>query len=309
MSHAFAHEAQSRRAPHWRTRDGRQEILMLLPAVVLLVTFIIVPFVMSVPLSLTNQKLLPGPVPTKFIGIRNFERILADGDFWQAFWNVIRFTVMVIPAQCGFALLMADALNRQQKLKGFLRGIFFLPYITPMVIVTVIWATILKYPEGVLNSILGWISLGRFQPIEWLGNSNTSMISIVMLSAWQAYGFQMIIYLAGLQNIPLELYEAAGIDGASGWQKFRHVTWPGLLQTNIFVLTVTTIQALKLFTQVNILTKGGPRGSTNTLVHYIYDAGSAAQRIGYAAAASIVLLALILVIVVIQHIILKRFEA
>lgn len=309
MSHAFAHEHQSRRLPHWRTRDGRQEILMLLPAVVLLVTFIIVPFLMSVPLSVTNQKLLPGPVPTKFVGTRNFVRILTDDDFWQAFWNVIRFTLMVIPLQCGFALLIADALNRQKMLKGLLRGMFFLPYITPMVIVTVIWATILKYPEGGLNSILSWITFGWFQPIDWLGNPSTAMFGIVFLSAWQAYGFQMIIYLAGLQNIPSALYEAAGIDGASGWQKFWHVTWPSLLQTNIFVLTVTTIQALKLFTQVNILTKGGPRGATNTLVHYIYDAGSVAQKIGYAAASSIVLLVLILAIVVIQQIILKRFEA
>lgn len=309
MSHAFTHEHQHGRVPHWQTRDGRQEILMLLPAVVLLVTFIIVPFIMSIPLSVTNQKLLPGPVPTKFVGIRNFERILTDKDFWQAFWNVSRFTLMVIPVQCGFALLMADALNRQHKLKGLLRGMFFLPYITPMVIVTVIWATILKYPEGMLNSILGWITFGRFQAIDWLGNPKTAMISIVMLSAWQAYGFQMIIYLAGLQNIPSALYEAAGIDGASGWQKFRYVTWPGLLQTNIFVLTVTTIQALQLFTQVNILTNGGPRGATNTLVHYIYDAGSVAQKIGYAAASSIILLVLIAAIVVIQQIILKRFEA
>ena len=309
MSRAFPHEHQHGRVPHWRTRDGRQEILMLLPAVVLLVTFIIVPFMMSIPLSVTNQKLLPGPVPTKFAGTRNFGRILTDDDFGQAFWNVIRFTVMVIPVQCGFALLMADALNRQQKLKGLLRGMFFLPYITPMVIVTVIWATILKYPEGMLNSILGWITLGRFQAIDWLGNPSTAMISIVMLSAWQAYGFQMIIYLAGLQNIPSALYEAAGIDGASGWQKFRYVTWPGLLQTNIFVLTVTTIQALQLFTQVNILTNGGPRGATNTLVHYIYDAGSVAQKIGYAAASSIILLVLIAAIVIIQQLILKRFEA
>ncbi len=309
MSRVFAHEDRSRRVTHWRTRDGRQEILMLLPAVVLLVTFIIVPFMMSVPLSVTNQKLLPGPVPTKFVGTRNFVRILTDDDFWQAFWNVIRFTVMVIPVQCGFALLMADLLNRQNMFKNVLRAMFFLPYITPMVIVTVIWSTILKYPEGGLNSILGWITLGRFQAIDWLGTPSTAMFGIVMLSAWQAYGFQMIIYLAGLQNIPVALYEAAGIDGASGWQKFRYVTWPGLRYTNIFVLTVTTIQALQLFTQVNILTKGGPRGSTNTLVHYIYDAGSVAQKIGYAAASSIILLVLISAIVVIQQLILKRFEA
>jgi multiple sugar transport system permease protein len=309
MSHVVASESQSRHVPHWRTRDGRQELLMLLPALVLLITFIIVPFVMSVLLSVTNQRLLPGPIPAKFVGARNFIRILTDDAFWQAFGNVIKFTLMVIPVQCGLALLLADLLNRQQKLKGVLRGLFFMPYITPMVIVTLLWATLLKYPEGVLNSILGWITRGWFQPVNWLGEPHTAMFSIVLLSAWQAYGFQMIVYLAGLQNIPLELYEAAGIDGASGWQKFWHVTWPGLLQTNIFVLTVTTIQALKLFTQVNILTNGGPRGVTNTLVHYIYEAGFIAQNIGYASAASLALLVLISGIVVFQQIIIKRFEA
>jgi len=308
MSRSFEYAVQHHRLSHWHTQDGRQELLMMLPALLLLITFTIVPFIMSVPLSVTNQRLLPGPIPAKFIGARNFIRILSHEDFWQAFWNVLRFTLMVIPVQCGFALLMANFLNRQNKLKGFLRGLFFLPFITPMVIVTVIWATILQFPTGVLNSVLGWITFGWFQAVDWLGNPRTSMLGIVLLSAWQAFGFQMIIYLAGLQNIPLELYEAAEVDGASGWQKFWRVTWPGLLHTNIFVLMITTIQALKLFTQVNILTHGGPRGTTNTLVHYIYEAGFIAQNIGYASASSILLLVLVSMVVAIQRTILKRFE-
>lgn len=281
---------------------------MLLPAVLVLATFIIVPFAMSVPLSFTNQRLIPGPIPAKFIRVRNFVRILSDEDFWQAFWNVLRFTLMVIPVQCGFALLMANLLNQQKLLNNFLRGLFFLPFITPMVIVTVIWATVLQFPRGVLNSVFKLLTFGWFQPVDWLGNPRTAMPAIVLLSAWQAYGFQMIIYLAGLQNIPIELYEAAEVDGASGWQKFWSVTWPGLLHTNIFVLTITTIQALKLFTQVNILTHGGPRGTTNTLVHYIYEAGFVAQKIGYASASSILLFLLVLSVIGIQRVILKRFE-
>ncbi len=262
---------------------------MMLPALLFLSVFIIFPFLMSFRLALTNQSLIPGPIPAKFVALRNFKDILTDTDFWQALWNVVRFTLMVVPLQCGFALLVAFLLDRQKTAKNFFRGVFFLPYITPIVIVCVIWATVLQYPAGVMNTVFQLLSFGLFQPVDWLGTPFTALPSIVMLSAWQAYGFQMIIYLAGLQNINEELYEAAEIDGTNARQKFLYVTWPSLAQTNILVFIITTIQALKLFTQVNILTNGGPRGTTNTIVHYIYEAGFVGQKIGYASAASILL--------------------
>jgi multiple sugar transport system permease protein len=282
-----------------------QEACMLLPAVILLITFIVIPFCMSIPLSLTNQRLIQGPIATKFIWFRNFTQILSDPKFWQAFKNIFYFTLLVLPIQCGFALVMAFFLNKQNQLKKFLRAAFFLPYITPMVIVTVIWSTIFQYPTGIMNSILGFLTGGAFQPIDWLGNTMTAMPSIVLLSAWQAYGFQMVIYLAGLQNIPDEQYEAADVFGANGWQKFRYVTWPYLRNTNILVFTITTIQALKLFTQVNILTNGGPLGATNTLVHYSYEAGFVSQKIGYSSASSLIMFILVLGIVFIQRNMLK----
>lgn len=287
-------------------RNIRQEIYMVLPAIALLVVFMVVPFFSAFRLSLTNQRLLPGPIPTRFVGLQNYARILSDPEFWQAFRNILYFTVMVIPLQCGFALLMAVFLNKVKFLKGFLRSMFFLPYITPMVIVAVIWLSIYQYPEGLMNLILKAITFGKAQPIEWLGNTKWAMPAIVLLSAWQAFGFQMIIYLGGLQNIPDSLYEAASVDGATSIQQFVHVTWPSLRDTNVLVLLVTTIQALKLFTQVNIMTKGGPNGATNTIVHYIYTYGNTAQRIGYSSAASVILFVLILVIFLIQNALLNR---
>lgn len=288
-------------------QESIQEFAMLSPAIILLIMFIIIPFVMSVPLSFTNQKLFPSPIPIKFIGFRNYLKIMMDKDFWQAMKNIFAFTILVLPIQCGFALFVAYNLNQLKRLNGLLRAIFFMPFITPMVIVTVIWATIYKYPTGVLNSFLQVILPG-FTSIDWLGDPNTALFSIVLLSAWQAYGFQMIIYLAGLQNIPEEQYEAAGIDGAGRWVRFWYITMPGLKNTNIFVLTITTIQALKLFTQVNILTHGGPLGSTNTLVNYIYEAGFTGQKIGYSAAASVLMFLIVLTIVIIQRILLKKNE-
>lgn len=289
-------------------KNIRQEIMMILPAVLLLFVFMVVPFLSAFKLSLTNQRLIQGPVPAKFVGLRNYIEIFKDAEFWKSFKNVVLFTLMVIPLQCGFALLMANWLNKVRFLKGFLRGMFFLPYITPMVIVAVVWKSIYQYPEGIMNLLVKILSFGTAKPIDWLGNENTALFAIVILSAWQAFGFQMIIYLGGLQSIPNSLYEAASIDGATPFQQFWHITFPSLRDTNVLVLIVTTIQAFKLFTQVNIMTKGGPNGATNTLVHYIYEKGFTAQKIGYASAASIILFVLILIIFLIQNFLLRRKE-
>ena len=282
---------------------------MLLPACVLLIIFMVAPFFSAFGLSLSNQKLIPNPmVPAKFIGFRNYIQIFKDISFWQAFKNVILFTVMVIPLQCGFALLMANALNRVRFIKSFLRSMFFLPYITPMVIVAVIWKSIYQYPDGIANLALKICTLGLGKPLDWLGNKNSALIAITLLSAWQAFGFQMIVYLGALQSIPSSLYEAANIDGANSRQIFFNITWPALKETNTLVLIITTIQALKLFTQVNIMTKGGPNGATNTLVHYIYQSGFTGQKIGYASAASVILFLLILVIFLVQNKLLRGKE-
>ena len=292
-----------------KEKNIRQEIYMLLPACILLIVFMVDPFVSAFGLSLTNQKLIPNPmVPAKFVGFRNYIQIFKDTSFWQAFKNVILFTIMVIPLQCGFALLMANALNKVKFMKSFLRSMFFLPYITPMVIVAVIWKSIYQYPDGIANLAVKFITFGQAHSIDWLGNKNSALIAITILSAWQAFGFQMIIYLGALQSIPNSLYEAANIDGASPIQNFWNVTWPSLKETNTLVLIITTIQALKLFTQVNIMTKGGPNGSTNTLVHYIYQSGFAGQKIGYASAASVILFLLILIIFLIQNKLLRGKE-
>jgi multiple sugar transport system permease protein len=269
------------------------EIAMLAPALLLLFAFLVVPFAMSIGLAFTNQPLLPGPIPTKLVGLGNFSRILSSGEFWHALLNVALFTLMVIPLQCGFALWSAMLLNGQRKAKRLFQGLFFLPYITPMVVVCVVWSTMYQYPSGLLNSVFMTLTFGLFKPVEWLGNPRTALLAITILSAWQAYGFQMVIYMAGLQNISPDLYEAAAIDGATGWKRFTRITWPSLYGTNVFVLIITTIQALQLFTQVNILTQGGPQDSTNTLVHYIYRSGFVIQNVGRASAGSLILFLLI----------------
>lgn len=289
-------------------QEGIEEFMMLLPALLLLTVFIIIPFIMSFQLSMTNQRLIQGPVATKFVAFRNFANILTDKEFWQAFKNIGYFTVLVIPIQCGTSLLLAFFLNRVKVMKNFLRAIYFLPFITPITVVCVVWSTFYQFPFGIFNSLIAWVSGGTMAPIDFLGSKSTAMPAIVFLSSWASYGFQMVIYLAGLQNIPEEAYEAADTLGANPWQKFWYVTWPFLKNTNIFVLTITTIQAMKLFTQVNILTHGGPVGTTNTLVHYMYEQGFVAQKIGYASATSVLIFGFVLVIIIFQRVMLGISE-
>jgi len=202
-------------APAYRpSHISGAEVAMLTPALVLLITFLIVPFGMSIGLAFTNTPLLPGPIAPKVVGLKNFERIFTSLEFWHALFNVVLFAVMVIPLQCSFALFSAILLNGQKKAKRLFQAFFFLPYITPMVVVCVVWSTLYQYPSGLLNSVFSVLTFGLFQPVEWLQNPMTALPAITMLSAWQAYGFQMVIYMAGLQNISPDLYEAAAIDGA-----------------------------------------------------------------------------------------------
>ncbi len=276
---------------------------MLLPACAIVACFLLLPFILSFPISLTNRRLIPRPV--RFVGFDNYIDVLTDPIFWRALLNVSYFALMVVPIQCGFALAMALLINQKLPGRNFFRGALFLPAITSMAVVCVIWGTLFQYPTGPLNQIVGFLTFGLAGPIDWLGNPASAMPAIVLLSAWQAYGFQMVVYLAGLQSIPGELYEAARLEGASTWQRFRFITWPGLRQTNIFVLIITTIQAFKLFTQVNILTQGGPRNATETVVQYMYSVGFVGQKLGLASAVAIILFFIVLAISLAQRLILR----
>lgn len=298
--------------PHPARRRDRQrfwqEVAMIAPAVLLLAIFLITPFLLSFWTAMTNQPLVPRPTPVRFVGLLNFQRVFTDPLFWTSLWNVTRFTAWVLPVQCGLAFLTALLLHQKLPMQNLLRGMFFLPAITSMVVVCVIWGTLFQYPSGPLNQIVGFLSGGMIQPIDWLGDPDWAMFSIVLLSAWQAYGFQMIIYLAGLQGIPDELYDAARIDGASAFRRFWHVTMPGLRPTHVFVLVITTIQAFKLYTQVAILTQGGPKESTETVVHYMVRAGFEEQKLGYASAVSVILFVIVLLIALLQRKLLRRFD-
>lgn len=228
-------------------------------------------------------------------------KVVLAGDplFWKSLRNTLFFAIIVVPIQGGFGLLLALLVNQKLRGRNFFRTIYFIPALTSMVVVSMLW-TFIYQKNGLLNTIIRQAMPG-FQSFAWLENPRTAMPAIIVLSIWQAVGFHMIIWLGGLQTIPAELYEAATVDGAGFRKQFRYVTIPGLRHTFVFVLVTITIAALGLFTQIAIITQGGPLDSTSTLVYQVVLNGYAKQQIGYASAFSFIFFALVLVISLIQR--------
>lgn len=236
--------------------------------------------------------------------------ILLAGDavFLRSVANVLYFTLVIVPLQGGLGLLLALMVN--QKLRGInvFRTIYFVPVVISMVIVSILWRFIFDGNNGLLNSLLSILTFGRFQPVDWIGNQYTAMPAIIIMSIWQAVGFHMIIWLAGLQTIPGSLYEAAAVAGASSWQQFRYVTWPGLRNTFVFVLITITMAAFGLFVQVDIMTRGGPLDSTTTVIHQMVQRGFAKQDIAYGSAISVFFFLMVLSVALIQRYLTREFD-
>lgn len=288
-----------------RLRSALPEIGMLMPALVLLALFVFVPFLLSIQFSFTNERLMPRPIPVRWLGLRNYERVLNDPEFWRAVRNTLYFGVVVIPAQLAISLAAALLLNSKIRGLAVFRSIAILPLLMPMTVVGTIWAALYRTPDGLLNSAYQWL-FNTLSYIDWLGDPGVAMLSIIVLSIWASFPFQMLIYLAGLQEIPKDRYEAAEIDGFGAWDVFRHVTFPGLRNTNVFVVIITTIGALSLFTQVNMLTGGGPNNATLTIIQYMFRNGFAEQKVGVAAAVGIIFFVTVASLSVAQRILIKN---
>lgn len=225
--------------------------------------------------------------------------VAGDALFWKSVRNTFYFAVVVAPLQGGLALVLALLINAPIKGRVVFRTIFFLPVVTSMVVVSILW--IFLYQEnGLINIILAAL-LPQWEPIAFLSEPSLAMPAIIAMSVWQGVGFHMIIWLAGLQTIPGELYEAARVDGAKRWHQFRYVTWPGLRTTFVFVLIIISIQAMGLFTQINVMTKGGPLDATTTLVFHAFREGYRKNEIGYASAIALVFFAIVVVISLVQR--------
>ena len=227
--------------------------------------------------------------------------LAADVVFLRALINTLIFAGVIAPLQGGLALLLALLLNQALPFINVFRAIYFAPVVVSMVVVSLLWRFIYDGENGLLNTMLGIATLGSFQPVDWLGNPYTAMPAMIAMSAWQAVGFHMVIWLAGLQTIPVSLYEAAGLDGAGAWQKFRYVTWPGLRNTAVLILIVIVIQAMGLFVQVDVMTRGGPLDATQSVVYQAVQRGYDKQDIAEGSAISVVLFFVVLAITIVNR--------
>lgn len=298
------------RVPIWRRSQAFVAWLFTAPAGLMLLIFLLIPFITAFGLSLTDQRLIPNPnLPTRFVGLRNFIRLTQDEVFRRAILNNFYFVMVVVPLQTSFALLLALLVNQKIRGVNVFRTIYFSPVVTTMVVVSVIWTFLYNPGEGLVNEFLQFISFGRLGPYAWLQNTRLAFPAIMLLSIWQGVGFQMIIYLAGLQEIPEALYEAAQIDGANKIQQFFHVTLPQLRNTTIFVVTATTILAFKLFTQVWVMTQGGPQNTTTTVMIQVVKSGWNELKVGYASAMTVVFFLVVLGVSLLQRVYLTEERA
>lgn len=272
--------------------ERKAAYLFIIPAVVLLAAFLLYPALQTVRYAFTDYNIMR-PDRIKFCGLNNFIELFQDKDFWIAVKNTLHFTVLVVPFQTVLALALALLISSRRKGVSIFRAAYFSPQVTSMVVVAILWTVLYNSnpSSGLLNALL--VNLGM-EPCGFLNDPKTAMNSIIFMSAWQGAGYQMMIFLAGLQGIPKDQYEAASIDGAGKLKSFLYVTLPGLKNVISYVIMITVIQAMKLFTQPYVMTKGGPQNATRTLVYYVYEQGFQKRNFGYACAVAAVFFVIVI---------------
>ncbi|MBS5509720.1 MAG: sugar ABC transporter permease [Clostridium sp.] len=273
------------------------------PALVLLTLFLFIPMILTLIFSFTDFFAL-NPRLTHFVGFDNYFQVLKDEDFCRAFVNTLKFVVIIVPLQSLGALGLALLIHKVTYCKTYFKVAFFIPVVMSLAVVSTLWVQIYS-PEGILNSILANFGISA-QP--FINSSAQALPSIAIMSAWQGMGYQMLIFLGGLQQINPALYEAAEMDHASGWQKFKDITLPELKPLCIFVLITITIGAFRMLVQPMVMTGGGPSHSTYTMVYDIYETGTVNWEIGLASTMAIIFAFFVMTLTVIQTIVTKDKE-
>lgn len=284
-------------SPKRRRAESRAAWLFMTPGVILILLTIVVPFALAIYFSFTNERLV-SPLQTRFVGFDNYVDQFTDPLFWRSLWNNTRFALFVVPFQTVFALALAVLVNRRLRGRVVFRTIYFTPVTVVMATAAVVWVLLFNL-NGLINAFLGTFG---FSP-DWLNSTTWAMVAIIIVGLWQGTGFQMVILLAALQDVPEELYEAASIDGATTWQQFRYVTVPGIRNALVFVLTITTILSMRLFDQPTLMprTAGGPVDSTRTMMVHMVEIGYGRQAIGRGAAVAVIFFIIVLAITFMQR--------
>ncbi|MBQ1292005.1 MAG: sugar ABC transporter permease [Lachnospiraceae bacterium] len=276
----------------------------ILPNLIGFFVFTFVPIVFSLFLSLCEWS--AGNQGVKFVGLENFKYMFTmDRSFRIALKNTLYYTVVTVPLTLFIALGLAMLMNKPIKGKTFFRSVLFFPYVASLVAVAVVWMALFNPERGPVNGLL--MSLGVENPPRWAASQVWAMPTIIGLTVWKGMGYYMVVYLAGLQSVPSELYEAAEIDGANGWAKFRNVTWPCLTPTTFFVLMMLVVATFKSYDIMYITTQGGPGEATKVLAYHIFNSAFVSMKFGYASAVAMVLFVIIILLTLFQFRMEKKF--
>lgn len=288
-------------------RSGtRAAYLFLAPALSAIGIFFFLPVLAALLMSLTDFDIysLGDMSRARFVGLHNYAQLLRDPLFWKALGNTTYFVVVGVPLSLAASLAAAVALNsRLVRCRALFRLAFFIPVVTTLVAVAVVWRYIFHTRFGLMNYLLDGLGLN---PIDWLGDPHWALPALIIMAVWKNFGYNMIIFIAGLQNIPVELYEAARIDGAGRWAQFRRITLPMLAPTTLFVTVMTIIGYFQLFAEPYVMTRGGPLNSTLSIVLYMYQEGFHSWKMGYSAALAFILFFIVFAVTLVQLKLQKR---
>lgn len=276
--------------------------LFVLPAFIPLMVFWIYPILKSLYISFTDWDYMS---PTyNFVFLDNFIKLFKDSRFYEALGTTVWFSIGTLFPTIAGGLFLALLLRKTFRGSGFFKFILFSPWITPTVAVSIVWTWIFNPDSGLANAVLKFFHLPALQ---WINSSDTALLSVIVVTVWKSLGYAMIFYLSALEKVPTELYEANGLDVANAWQRFRDVTLPCISPTTFFLLIVTMVNSLQAYDQIQILTQGGPSGSTRTLLYMYYQLGFEEYDMGQATAVAIVLIAITVLLSVVQFIISKKW--
>jgi len=286
-----------------RKRNSILGLMFFAPALILLTLFLFLPMLLTLGFSFTDYFAL-SPDLTHFVGLENFIKVFQDELFVKSFLNTVKFVLIIVPLQCGGALLLAFVISKARYGQKYFKVAYFVPVVMSLAVVSTLWLQIYS-PEGILNSLLSNFGIDA-QPFIY--SAKQALPSIALMSVWQGVGYQMIIFLGGIQNINPALYEAAELDHASGWQKFKDITLPELKPLCVFVFITVTIGAFRMLVQPMVMTGGGPDHSTYTIVYDIYETGTVNWEIGLASTMAIIFTIFVVILTIIQNVLTKDKE-
>ncbi|MCI8726164.1 MAG: sugar ABC transporter permease [Hungatella sp.] len=277
----------------------------ILPNLIGFFLFTFVPIVFSLLLSFCEWD---SGNPIKFVGLENFIYMFSrDNSFWISLKNTIYYTVVTVPVTLALSLFLAILMNKPLKGRVFFRSVLFFPYVASLVAIAVVWMALFNPDRGPVNGVL--MALGIANPPRWAASTTWALPTIIGLTVWKGMGYYMIVYLAALQGVSRELYEAASLDGANTWQQFKSITWPCVTPTTFYILVLLMVSTFKSYDTMYITTQGGPGEATKVLAYHIYNTAFVSSKFGYASAIAMVLLVIIITITLIQFKFEKRFTS